>query len=67
MPHLELQTQPIISVGLFLSPANRKIANQKKVASSQALRFIVPPEEDTLPKAGVIELHAEVRSFTKVG
>jgi hypothetical protein len=61
MPHLALQTQPIISVGLFLSPANRKIA------SSQALRFIVPPEEDTMLKAGVIELHAEVRSFTKVG
>jgi hypothetical protein len=43
--HLALQTQPVISIELFLSPANRKIAEQKIVTSSQALRFILPPED----------------------
>jgi hypothetical protein len=47
--HLALQTQPVMSIELFLSLAHRRIARQKIVTSSQAIRFILPPEGKELP------------------
>ena len=46
--HLVLQIQPVISIELFLSLAHGRIAEPKIVASSQAIRFIFPPEENEL-------------------